>query len=362
MRRDELAVIYGQDPARMTDGLLDHIDLASLLPDQPRVGIKPNLVVSKPSSSGATTDPIIVERLLVRLRALGVEDIVILESAWVGDSTERAFDVCGYRELAAGYGVELLDLKGDRGISVRAGGMDLEVCERALALDFLINVPVLKAHCQTRLTCALKNLKGCIRDPEKRRYHTLGLHQPIAALNMALRSRLIIVDGIVGDLTYEEGGTPVHMNRLIAGLDPVLVDAYAARLIGYGPSDIEYIGLARGMGVGSDDIDGATVRELNRTDDSDVRYRAGDGAAPYAHMFDEDQACSACFGSLVHAMQRLADSGDLKNVTGPIHIGQGHRTTSGQGVGVGQCAMGLSRCLKGCPPTASEMVDFLRGK
>ena len=32
------------------------------------------------------------------------------------------------------------------------------------------------------MTCALKNLKGCLPDREKRRFHALGLTKPIAAL------------------------------------------------------------------------------------------------------------------------------------------------------------------------------------
>ena len=56
--------------------------------------------------------------------------------------------------------------------------MQLSVCKRAAEADFLINVPVLKAHCQTLFTCALKNLKGVIPDKEKRRYHTLGYPPP----------------------------------------------------------------------------------------------------------------------------------------------------------------------------------------
>ncbi len=54
-----------------------------------------------------------------------------------------------------------------------------------------------------------------------------------------------------GDLTFEEGGNPVSMNRIIVGFDPVLVDTYAAELIGLDPNSIEYINLAEQFGVGS---------------------------------------------------------------------------------------------------------------
>ena len=33
-------------------------------------------------------------------------------------------------------------------------------------VDFLINVPVMKGHCQTKITCALKNMKGLIPNSE----------------------------------------------------------------------------------------------------------------------------------------------------------------------------------------------------
>ena len=55
--------------------------------------------------------------------------------------------------------------------------MKLNVCERAANIDFLINVPVLKGHCQTKITCALKNMKGLIPNTEKRHFHAMGLHE-----------------------------------------------------------------------------------------------------------------------------------------------------------------------------------------
>lgn len=77
--------------------------------------------------------------------------------------------------------------------------MKLNVCERAANIDFLINVPVLKGHCQTKITCALKNMKGLIPNTEKRHFHAMGLHEPIAHLNagsIRILSWLITFAGI----------------------------------------------------------------------------------------------------------------------------------------------------------------------
>jgi len=79
----------------------------------PRIAIKPNLVVSSPSRDGATTDPRIVEAIVAYLLDNGFDDIVIMESAWLGDDTERAFRICGYTEISKKYGIPLLDLKSD---------------------------------------------------------------------------------------------------------------------------------------------------------------------------------------------------------------------------------------------------------
>ena len=120
----------------------DHLGVADELPQTGTIGIKPNLVLSKPSSSGATTDPEIVAALIEYLHARGRRDIVILESAWVGDTTKKAFRTCGYTEISKRFGVPLVDLKKDKTRRVRAGGMTLEICRRAENVDYLINIPI----------------------------------------------------------------------------------------------------------------------------------------------------------------------------------------------------------------------------
>ncbi|MDR0221295.1 MAG: DUF362 domain-containing protein, partial [Lachnospiraceae bacterium] len=202
---------YGNQLAKNTCEALKASDIAAYLKPSYSVAIKPNLVVSRPASEGATTHPEIVEGIIVFLREYGVKDICLMESSWTGDSTKRAYVACGYEYLRDKYQVLLIDLKDDATTALsHDSGYKINICKKALATDFLINVPVLKAHCQTRMTCNLKNLKGCLPDGEKRRFHSLGLHKPIAALNALVKTGYCVVDGICGDLSFEEGGTPVE--------------------------------------------------------------------------------------------------------------------------------------------------------
>ncbi|NLM39600.1 MAG: DUF362 domain-containing protein [Firmicutes bacterium] len=345
-----ITVMYGQNGKEMVRKILNHRRWEQELNPQWSYGIKPNLVVAKPSESGATTDPAVVEGIITYLKDHGCHRITILESSWVGDSTERAFTVCGYRELAERYDVELIDLKKDPAVKVRQGAFELEICQSVVELDYLINVPVLKAHCQTRLTCALKNLKGCIPDREKRRYHTLGLHRPIAALNKVLRQNLIVVDGIVGDLTFEEGGTPVNMHRVIVGNDPVAVDSYCAGLLGLTPNDVEYITYAAELGVGSTSFE---VEELNEGTASS--FAPSPTASQLRLHFTEKNACSACVGSLMHALYRFRGEPPVE-----LHIGQGYREQAAPGLGIGTCTRLFADHVPGCPPTARAILDKLK--
>jgi uncharacterized protein (DUF362 family) len=349
--------MYGDDPSSMVPTILDYIQLEKMIPKDAAIGIKPNLVVSKPSRSGATTDPRIVGAVIAYLQAHGFERIAVFESAWCGDCTKRAFEICGYREIEERYGVPLIDLKESSVRRMGADGMAIDVCLPALRTDFLINVPVLKAHSQTKLTCALKNLKGVIPDTEKQRFHSLGLHAPIAALARIVKCDLTIVDGIIGDLSHEEGGSPVQMNRIFVAEDPVLVDAYAAALLGFSQSEIGYISRAEALGVGRGRLDQTDVIQLNTPKEAATDTSAKRIADRYAHLIDAREACSPCYGSLVHALHRLAQREHLSS-KGKIAIGQGFKGVPVR-FGIGSCTRSGDRHLHGCPPTARQIVQFL---
>jgi hypothetical protein len=84
-------------------------------------------------------------------------------------------------------------------------------------------------------------------------------------------------------------------------------------------------------------------------------------AQELARYVEENQACSACLGSLIHALRQLDEEGQLRQVAKKIKTGQGFREQNGAGPGIGNCTRGLIPYLPGCPPTAREITDFLRG-
>ncbi len=216
------------------------------------------------------------------------------------------------------YGVNLVDIKTDKVVKKMVHGEQTQLCRTLVECDYLINVPVLKGDCQTRLTRCLKNLKGCIPDSEKRRYHAAGLHNPIALLNTALRPDLHIIDSVCGDFTFEEGGNPVQSNRILMGFDPVLLDSYCARLLGYEADEIAYLRMARDYAVGRYADDATRIVELGSEGRPLVAANKGNAVRRIAEKVEEGGACSACYAALVYALNKTGYKPEEKIKSGKI--------------------------------------------
>lgn len=347
--------IYGRDAHEMTLQLLEAAEAIRLVPEGGSVALKPNLVVAAPPESGATTHAGVLSGCIAYFQAHGVRDISVIEGSWVGDRTMQAMRVAGYDKVCQTYGVPFYDLKQDGVRKVKTAVGPIDVCRRALDAGLLVDLPVLKGHCQTVMTCALKNLKGCLPDREKRHFHAMGLQKPIAALGAALRPRLIVVDSICGDLNFEEGGTPVQTDRMYLCSDPVQADAYGCALMGLDLADVPYIELAEYYGAGEAKWWPSDLVELNKPGDAQAYGTPGRLAERLGEHVHENQACSACYASLMRA---LYTSNCGRNEE--LYIGQGWKGQNPDGLGIGNCCKGATEHIAGCPPTAESIARILK--
>ena len=347
--------IYGTDAHEMTKALMEAADIADQIPHGASIALKPNLILAAKPEGGATTHAGVLSGCVEYLQENGFADISIIESSWVGAKTEPSMRACGYDKVCDKYGVRFYDLKKDRTRQVKTPLRSMDIACRALDSDYLIDLPVLKGHCQTAMTCALKNLKGCIPDHEKRQFHTEGLFEPIAALASALKPSLVIVDSICGDLDYEEGGNPVQTNRMYLGTDAVQIDAYGCQLMGLDIEDVPYIGLAEEWGAGSTAVRSEDIVRLNEAKAAACYPQPSGKVKKLTRNVHADSACSACYASLVRALY-IADEQYLK-VPGKIYIGQGYQGKTIDGLGIGRCCTGAAKCVKGCPPTATDILE-----
>ena len=353
MKKNDLYMISGMEYKEMTKEILAQSDLWAEIKkkadqkqkdaDQMQIGIKPNLVSPTEASYGATTHPEIVAGIIEYLQERSCQHIVMLESSWVGDKTSESMEVCGYDRLVEKYNVPFWDMQLDESSEVDCAGMKLQICSSVRKLDFLINVPVLKGHCQTKITCALKNMKGLIPNKEKRHFHKLGLHKPIAHLNVGIHQDFIVVDNICGDLDFEDGGNPVVMNRILTAKDPVLCDTFVCQMLYYRREDVPYLVMAEELGVGSADLEHANLiqirfekgtkeeeqgseetasgKDINRKakEVKDIHKTVWKGwedvdiprerkIVELQDAVEEVESCSACYGYLIPALDMLKQS------------------------------------------------------
>lgn len=110
----------------------------------------------------------------------------------------------------------------------------------------MVSAPALKHHFQAVVTLSLKNMKGCLPDDEKRLCHAVGLEQAIADYCALMRPALSVVYAWatrdrIKDVSYDVG-------LVLAGCDPVAVDAVGARLMGFDPAGIAHLRFASAAG------------------------------------------------------------------------------------------------------------------
>ena len=370
MERNQILKIYGTDYLQMTKEILEESRLAEMVEEKAnelgkskeelQIGMKPNLVAPSEASWGGTTHPEVVAGIIEYLQEHGFIRMAMLEGSWVGDKTQESIEVCGYDRLSEQYGVPFWDMQKDSSHAKNCAGMELQICDSVDKIDFLINVPVLKGHCQTKMTCALKNLKGLIPNKEKRHFHAMGLHKPIAHLNMGIHQDFVVVDHICGDLDFEDGGNPTVCNCVMTAADPVLMDTCACHMLHYGTRDIDYLVFAEELGCGSTDLEHANIQMCSRN----IGYKEPELPKSYKVAALEDaveevESCSACYGYLIPALAMLKDEGLFEKLHEKISIGQGFRGKEGT-LGVGNCTRKFAYSCPGCPPTEQEIYEFLK--
>ncbi len=224
--------------------------------------IKPNLCYYWDASTGETTDKRVVSAIIDYVREFCNPDanIRIAEADATAMKTRYVFKMLGYTDLAAEKNVELFNLCDDDfkeiEIETKSGLLKIPLPKIMLNSDLIINVPKLKVPRRIQLTCAMKNLFGCIHNPVKAKYHPY-LHEVIAGVNRAIKPDLTVVDGIIALGKY-----PIKLGVIIAGTDSLAVDFTAAKIIGYNnPYKIKYIRLAEKMGV--DNLNVEIIGDIN---------------------------------------------------------------------------------------------------
>lgn len=229
--------------------------------------IKPNICVAYHTYEyAATTNPWVVAGLVRLCREAGAARVRVMDYPF-GGTPEEAYLRSGIQEqvLAAGGEMEIMPQFKFVATDIPEG-RDLRRCDiydEVLNADLVIDVPIAKHHGLARLTLAMKNLMGVIRD---RPAMHINLGQRLADLASRVRPGLIVVDAV--RLLTANGPTggnldDVHkLDTVLATTDIVAADSYAATLFGLQPMDLDYVRAATEMGLGRSDLSSLRIEEV----------------------------------------------------------------------------------------------------
>lgn len=267
----KVAVVKGERGHEPVFQALDLIDYKSALSGYSKAIIKVNFITTQTWDTGATTDPIVVEAIIKKLKQLPIE-IFVVESDATITNADKAFKSTGVGEMCTQNGVEFLNLryvKDKIKIPIPNGEtLGSITVPRLVAESAIISAAKMKTHMATKVTLGMKNMFGLLPDKLKFRYHTKGISKVIVDINTVLHPALTIIDGFVAmEGKGPSDGTPVKMDLIIAGKDVVATDATAARVMGFEPKEISHIRTAHQKGLGNIDnvaIVGSKVEEVRR--------------------------------------------------------------------------------------------------
>ena len=241
------AASYQADLAALLEETLRAFDL----PVQGRaVLLKPNFV--EPDPQGViNTHPAVVAAARECFLRLGAKTVIVAEGPGHERDTEGIVETNGLRHYLGPLADKFVDLNVDDVRLVRTGTRASQVKElylprTVLEADFVVSMPKLKTHHWAGVTLSLKNMFGIVPGScygwPKNALHWAGLTRSILDINSTVRPDFAIVDGIVA----MEGNGPLQGDAkpcglVVAGDDPVAVDATCARIMGLVPERIDYL-------------------------------------------------------------------------------------------------------------------------
>jgi uncharacterized protein (DUF362 family) len=251
----QVAIVKGERGHEPVFQALDLINYKAAFAGYNQVLIKVNFITDKTWETGATTDPIVVEALIKKLKALPVK-IYVVESDASLTNADKAFVATGMKAMCSRHDVECLNLrhlKDKTKLKIPNGEVLSSITiPKIVTESAIISAAKLKTHTNTTVTLGMKNLFGLLPDKFKAKYHALGISNVVVDINTVIKPVLTVIDGFVGmEGKGPINGTPVKMDLIIAGTDVVATDAVASRVMGMKPYNIKHIRKAYEKGLGN---------------------------------------------------------------------------------------------------------------
>ena len=261
----QMTVAQGGEPRALVRQALENLGgIKRFISRQDVVVLKPNIAWDRTPEQAANTNPELVAEVVRQCWHAGAKRVVVTDVSC--NEPRRCFLRSGIQAAARAEGAEVIlpDPQLFREVNLQGVVLkDWPVFGPFLDADKVINLPIAKQHGLVGVTLGMKNWYG-ILGGERNRLHQ-QIHQSLVDLANFMLPTITLLDCY--RVLLRNGPTGGNLEdvalkkTLVAGTDPVAIDAYVAKAYwNLEPEQLPYLQMAAARGLGTVDFASLAVK------------------------------------------------------------------------------------------------------
>ncbi len=261
----QITVVQSGEPRALVQQALENLGgIRRFVSRQDIVVLKPNIAWDRTPEQAANTNPELVAEVVRQCWQAGAKRVIVTDVSC--NEPRRCFQRSGIQAAARAEGAEVILPAPELFAEVDMGGVVLKnwpVFKPFLEADKIFNLPIAKHHVLTGATLGMKNWYG-ILGGERNRLHQ-QIHQSLVDLANFMLPTLTFLDCYRVLLRNGPTGGDLEdvalKKTIVAGTDPVAIDAYAAKAYwNLDPEHLPYLQMAAARGLGTLDFASLAVK------------------------------------------------------------------------------------------------------
>jgi uncharacterized protein (DUF362 family) len=261
----QLTVVQNGEPRALVQKALENLGgIRRFVSRQDVVVLKPNIAWDRTPEQAANTNPDLVAEVVRQCWQAGAKRVIVTDVSC--NEPRRCFSRSGIQAAVRAEGAEVILPDPELFREVDMGGVVLKtwpVFTPFLEADKIFNLPIAKHHVLTGATLGMKNWYG-ILGGQRNRLHQ-QIHQSLADLASFMLPTVTLMDCY--RVLVRNGPTGGNLEdvvlkkTLVAGTDPVAIDAYVAKAYwNLNPAQMPYLQMTAARGLGTVDFEKLQVK------------------------------------------------------------------------------------------------------
>ncbi len=264
-RFPDVVIAQGGEPVQLVQTALRELGgIERFISRSDVVLVKPNIGWDRTPEQAANTNPDVVAEVVRQCLKAGAKKVIVSDVSC--NDPRRCFHRSGIAEAARNAGAEVMlpDPSKFKEVDLEGEGLrNWQIFEPFLYADKIINLPIAKHHSLSGATIGMKNWFGMLGGQRSQLHQ--HIHESLVDLADFIRPTLTMVDcyrilvrngptgGSLGDVELKK--------TMVAGTDPVAIDAYVAKAYwNLGVDAMPYLKLASQRGLGKYEFEKVSSR------------------------------------------------------------------------------------------------------